>query len=119
MTLSLLQMQSFNYFAIIYSFNTLTDFVKNLLCIFDWNSFFFFFFFNHDIRGERAIKINVLSVLWKLYYEDASTDLDGYFWKELINSNGRQENQEKCVSELSRYAWVPSLLLSTDRTTTT
>lgn len=35
MTLSLLQMQSFNYFAIIYSFNTLTDFVKNLLCIFD------------------------------------------------------------------------------------
>lgn len=99
MTPRLLQVQSFNYFAITYTFNTLTDFIKKLLCIFDWNSFFFL---NHGIQGERNIKINVLSLLWKLYYKDASTDLDGCFWKELINSNGRQDSQEKGVSELSR-----------------
>lgn len=56
MTLSLLQMQSFNYFAIIYSFNTLTDFVKNLLCIFDWNSFFFFFFLIMTFEGKEPLR---------------------------------------------------------------
>lgn len=35
MTLSLLQVQSFNSFAITYVFNTLTDFFKNLFSILD------------------------------------------------------------------------------------
>lgn len=59
MTLSLLQVQSLNFFAITYVFNTLTDFFKNLFSILDLNRFFKKI--NHDIQGQRNIRISVFS----------------------------------------------------------
>lgn len=62
MTLSLLQVQSFNYFAITYTFNTLTHFVKKICFVYLTEKAFFFL--NHDIQGERDIKI-----MLSLYFE--------------------------------------------------
>lgn len=64
MTLSLLQLQGFNYFAITDAFNTLTCSFWGDICLER------IFFFHRGIQGETDIRINALPVPWKLYYKD-------------------------------------------------